>query len=221
MGSLEGIKGLSVRMRFTNQLEMRQEVQGVFRLGGLEGVVSNITQAVLTVPLSGTGKAAERLTFENNGQNALMLRPRRDLNLLVPADSFGRNLLRTFVTLVSVLALVVSFGVLLSSGLGRPVALFVAFVTLIVGEMSPSVIEQYPDELETNLTDRIGLAITRVAVHVTRPVSALSPLGALSRDECVEPRETWQLAVTDLLVLPILLSLVSGFVIPRKQDDMA
>ncbi|MBR3220627.1 MAG: hypothetical protein IKF72_00210 [Kiritimatiellae bacterium] len=221
LGSLEGIKGLSVRMRFTNQLEMRQEVQGVFRLGGLEGVVSNITQAVLTVPLSGTGKAAERLTFENNGQNALMLRPRRDLNLLVPADSFGRNLLRTFVTLVSVLALVVSFGVLLSSGLGRPVALFVAFVTLIVGEMSPSVIEQYPDELETNLTDRIGLAITRVAVHVTRPVSALSPLGALSRDECVEPRETWQLAVTDLLVLPILLSLVSGFVIPRKQDDMA
>ena len=123
-------------------------------------------------------------------------------------------------TLVSVLALVVSFGVLLSSGLGRPVALFVAFVTLIVGEMSPSVIEQYPDELETNLADRIGLAITRVAVRVTRPVSALSPLGALSRDECVESHETWQLAVTDLLVLPLLLSLVAGFVVPRKQDDM-
>lgn len=223
-GSLEGqewIKGLSVRMRFTNQLEMRQDVQGVFRLGGLEGVVSNITQAVLTVPLAGAGKATERLTFENKGQTALMLRPRRDLNLLVPADAFGWNLLRTFVTLVSVLSLVVSFGVLLSSGLGRPVALFVAFVTLIVGEMSPSVIEQYPDELETNLADRIGLAITRVAVRVTRPVSALSPLGALSRDECIEPRETWQLAVTDLLVLPLLLSLVAGFVIPLKQDDMA
>ena len=222
-GSLEGqewIKGLSVRMRFTNQLEMRQDVQGVFRLGGLEGTVSNITQAVLTVPLAGEGKAAERLTFEKKGQTALMLRPRRDLNLLVPADAFGWNLLRTFVTLVSVLALVVSFGVLLSSGLGRPVALFVAFVTLIVGEMSPSVIEQYPDELETNLADRIGLAITRVAVRVTRPVSALSPLGALSRDECVESRETWQLAVTDLLVLPLLLSLVAGFVVPRKQDDM-
>ena len=122
--------------------------------------------------------------------------------------------------LVSILAFVVSIGVLLSAGLGRPVALFVAFVMLIVGEMSPSVVEQYPDELETKTVDRIGLAITRFAARVTRPVSAMSPLGALSRDECVEPREMWRMAAVELVALPIVLSLLAGFVIPRKQDDM-
>lgn len=221
LGRLGRADGLSVRMRFTNQLEMRQSVEGLFRLGGLEGPVSNITQAVLSVPLRGVGEAGERLTFENRGGSALMLRPRRDLNLLVPADAFGWNLLRAYVVLVSVLSMVVSFGVLLSAGLGRPVALFVAFVALAVGEMSPSVVEQYPDELETNLADRIGLAVTRAAARVTRPVSALSPIGALSRDECVEPREMWQMAAVDLVAIPLALSLLAGLVVPRKQDDLS
>ena len=212
--------GLAVRMRFTNQMEMRQSVEGVFRLGERTGVVSNMTQAVLTVPVSGAGEPGTRLVFENHGSSALMLRPRRDINLLVPADAFGWNLLRSYLVLVSILAFVVSIGVLLSAGLGRPVALFVAFVMLIVGEMSPSVVEQYPDELETKTVDRIGLAITRFAARVTRPVSAMSPLGALSRDECVEPREMWRMAAVELVSLPIVLSLLAGFVIPRKQDDM-
>ena len=218
------LDGVSVRMRFTNQMEMRQTVRGVFCLGGLGGAVSNITQAVLAVPLSGvcdgcaTG-ATRRLVFENRGDSALMIRPRRDLNLLVPADAFGWNMLRAYVALVSVLALVISFGVLLSAGLGRPVALFVAFVTLIVGEMSPSVVEQYPDELETKTADRIGLVITRFATRVTRPVSALSPLGALSRDECVEAREVARLALADLLAVPLALSLLAAFALPRKQEE--
>ena len=212
--------GLAVRMRFTNQLEMRQTVEGVFRLGERTGAVSNITQAVLTVPVSGAGEPGTKLVFENHGQAALMLRPRRDINLLVPSDAFGWNMLRAYAVLVSVLALVVSLGVLLSAGLGRPVALFVAFVALAVGEMSPSVVEQYPDELETNLADRMGLAITRFASLVTRPVSELSPIGALSRDECVERRDVWRMVAVDLVALPLLLSLLAGLVIPRKQDDM-
>ena len=220
LGAFGRADGIAVRMRFTNQLEMRQSVVGAFRLGGLSGAVSNVTQAVVVTPLSGEGSPGGRLVFENRGTSAVMLRPRRDLNLLVPADAFGWNLLRAYVELVSVLALVVSFGVLLSSCLGRPVAVFVAFVLLAVGEISPSVVEQCPDELETGLLDRAGLAVARFAAGATRPVSSLSPLGALSRDECVEPREAWLLAAADLAVLPALLSLLAGLLIPRKQDDM-
>ena len=219
--SLGGLGGLAVRMRFTNQYEMRQDVRGTFTFGGYQGVVSNITQAVLTVPLTGrtldgrpeTGE----LVFENQGTSALMLRPRKDINLLVPADAFGWNLLRAYVVLVAILAFVVSLGTFLSAGLGRPVALFVAFVTLIVSEMSPSVVQQYPDELETNLVDRIGLHITRFAAEVTRPVSSAAPLEALAKDECVEPETALRLAAADFLLLPLLLSLLSAFILPRKQ----
>ena len=146
-----------------------------------------------------------------------MFRPRKDINLLVPADAFGWNLIRAYAVLVAILAFVVSLGVFLSAGLGRPVALFVAFVTLVVSEMSPSVVSQYPDELETNLADRIGLRITRFAAEVTRPVSSAAPLEALAKDECVEMGEVLRLVAADFLLVPLLLSLLSAFVLPRKQ----
>ena len=213
----------ALRLRFTNQFEMRQSVLGEFAMDGLSAVISNITQAVLTVPLKAAdvkGGGPGSLAFANKGKSALMLRPRRDINLLLKADSFGMNLLRAYCELVAILALVVFAGLFLSSGLGQPVALFVAFVTLIVSEMSPSVIEQYPDELETKTIDHIGLMITRFAADVTRPVSALSPLESLAKDECVESREMLSLVAVDLCLLPIFLSLLSAFVLPRKQDDI-
>ena len=147
-----------------------------------------------------------------------MLRPRKDINLLVSADAFGRNLCRAYVALLAILAFIVSVGTFLSAGLGRPVALFVAFVTLIVSEMSPSVVEQYPDELETKTVDRIGLYITRFAAEVTRPVSAAAPLEALAQDECVEPATVVRLAAADFLLVPIFLSLLAALILPRKQD---
>ena len=210
-------------MRFTNQYEMRQDIRGTFTLGDYQGVVSNITQAVLTIPLafktSQTFQTSQTsLSFVNEGKSALMLRPRKDINLLVPADAFGLNLMRAYVVLVAILAFVISLGTFLSAGLGRPVAMFVAFVMLIVSEMSPSVVEQYPDELETKLIDRIGLYITRFAAEVTRPVSAAAPLEALAKDECVEPTAMLRLAAADLLAVPLFLSLLAALVLPRKQD---
>ena len=221
---LEGLDGLSVRMRFTNQYEMRQDVAGTFRLGGLTGVVSNITQAVLTIPLkseSGQGLAPGdvELSFVNRGGHPVMFRPRKDLNLLVPADGFSANLLRGYLVMVAVLAFVIAFGTFLSAALSRPVALFVAIVMLLVSEMSPSVLEQYPDALETSRIDRIGLAMTRVAAELTHPISSLSPLEALSKDECIEARLVGQAWAVDFLALPLLFAFLAAFVLPRKQED--
>ena len=157
--------------------------------------------------------------FFNGGKDALMLRPRKDINVLLPADAFGFNLLRAFLVLLAILSLVVSFGLFLSAGLGRPVALFVALVTLIVGEMSPSVLEQYPEELGANVTDRIGLFITRVAVEATSPISSATPLESLANDECVEPKAVVRSLVLDAVALPLILAFLSALVIPRKQED--
>lgn len=214
----EASRTLSVRLRFTNQYEMRQSVRGTFRLAGAETVISNMTQAILVIPLAGEADGLTELSFTNAGESALMLRPRRDIALMAPADAFGWNLLRAFGVLTALLALVVSFGVFLSAGLSRPVAIFVAFVALAVSEMSPSVLQQYPDELETNRLDRIGLALTRAVSGVVRPISSVSPLEALSKDECVETREMVRVLATDLLAVPLVLSFLAAFLLPRKQD---
>lgn len=226
--ALATAEGLSVRMRFSTAFNSREEVRGVFTIGDWTASVSNITQAILTVPLArefrfGTGYKPmtpdSELAFHNQGRNPLMLRPRKDIDLLLPADSFAANLLRSYVLLVVTLALVVAFGLFLSASLGRPVALFVAIVTVLVGEMSPSVIEQYPDELETKLSDRIGLVLTRFAAEVTRPVTTLNPLERLSLDECVEPSTVLRAVAFDGLLLPVVLAVLAGFVLPRKQED--
>ena len=213
-------EGLKVRMRFTNQYEMRQDVVGSFSVNGGCGNISNITQSVLEVPLKDCQMEMPRdeLSFYNAGTSAVMFRPRKDINLLLPADAFGWNLIRASVVLVAILSFVISLGIFLSAGLGRPVAMFVAFVTLIVSEMSPSVVEQYPDELETNLVDRIGLHITRFAAEVTRPVSSAAPLEALAKDECVEPVTVLRIGAANFLALPLLLAFLSALILPRKQE---
>lgn len=215
--------GLSVRMRFTNQFDMRQTVLGEFVCDGIRTSVSNMTQAVLKVPLRPSAESApvtaqKELEFRNLGANAVMLRPRKDLNLLVSADGFPWNLARAWLELSAILTLLVSAGVFLSAGLSRPVALFVALAVLLAGEVSPSVVSQYPDELETNAVDRIGLVLTRFSAEVTRPFSSLSPLESLSRDECVERDEVVRVLIVDCVAMPVLFCLMAAFLMPRKHD---
>lgn len=211
-----------VRLRFTNSFEMRQDVRGEFRLGELSAAVSNVTQAVLTVPLGGgaipSAEGPWQLTFSNRGQSALMLRPRKDLKLLVRADAFGCNLVRAWLELLAVLGFAVAFSVLLSAALSRPVAAFVAAVTLLVTVMSPSVLEQYPDSLERDRIDRLGLAVTRLAARMTRPMSDLRPLEALATDECVEWPEVLGALGWNLAAFPVLFCLLAALAMPVKQD---
>ena len=204
--------------------DLREDVAGYLSIGSLRASVSNQTQAVLTFPLSPSSSASlsnrnDVLSFTNLGDKPLMLRPRKDVALLVPAGVYAFNLFRAWCELVSMLALILSFGLFLSSALGRPVALFSAIVILAVSEASPSVVSQYPDELETKLSDRIALTVTRFMAEVTRPVSSLNPLERLSLDECVEAREVCRVALMNIFLLPLVFAFISSFVLPRKQDE--
>lgn len=221
----------AVRFRFTNPYEMRDDVRGRLETDdGCAAVVSNITQAVVTVPLArgegsrekGIGSVEEGvgLSFYNGGKRALMLRPRKDIELLVAADGFRVNLVRAYLELVGMLTLLVAFGVFLGAALSRPVAVFVAIVVLALSEMSPSVIEQYPDALETNRVDAMGLALARFTAAATHPIGSLSPLAALSGDERVEPRDVARVLATDMLVLPLVLAVLAAWAVPRKQDGL-
>ena len=214
--------GLNARFRFSAGYGQREEVIGTLGFGFRHAAVSNMTQAVVEVPLRPTDErhtAEGELEFRNLGRTAVMLRPRMDVELLTPADSFGWNLLRAYLELTAMLSLLVSFGVFLGASLGRPAALFTAIAVLLLSEMAPSVIDQYADELESDKVDAVGLAITRAAMTVTRPLSSLRPLEALSLDECVESREVASVMFVDLVGFPVLFALLAAFVIPRKQDN--
>lgn len=224
----DDVAEMSVRMRFSTMFDTREDVRGRFALDGWAGSVSNITKSIVRIPLSRTAPgvapsaigapALRTLRFDNDGENAVMLRPRRDVNLLVRADAFWANLLRAYLVLVAMLGLAIAFGVFLGSGLGRSSAVFTAMATLFVAVISPSVIEGCDDDLETTKGDRIGLHVTRFVERATSPFSSLSPLESLAADECVEWKEVLAAVAGDLVLLPVLLALLSALTMPRKQD---
>ena len=209
-------ESVSVRLRFTNLYDQRRRIAGRLDLGGAGAVVDNITQAVCVFDLAGKPQG-DTLVFANTGKEAVMLRPRKDIELLVPADGFGFNLLRAWVELASLLTLLAAFSVALSAFLGRPVAVFVAVVALVLAEMSPSVIEQYPDELERDRIDAVGLFLSRLAMEATHPASAVNPIDKLAERECVEWRETIKIFAMDAGLLPLVLTLLAAYCLPRKQ----
>lgn len=213
----------SIRLRFSNTYNTRDDVSGVLTFNHFTGHFNNITQAILEVPLSPTTSDAttNTLTFFNNGHSAVMLRPRADVQVLIPADSFAANLLRAYLELFGILTLLISFGVFLGAGLGRAPALFTALIVLLVSEISPSVIEEYPDELETKRVDRIGLTITRLAADATHPLSSLSPLQHLAADECIETDELARASAMNIVIFPLFFALLSALVMPRKEESNA
>ena len=206
-----------IRLRFTNPMEMRQEVRGCFRSAGHTLTLTNMTQTVLEVPFPAVDGELE---FTNLGISALMLRPRRDVELLLPAGSFYGNLFRAWALQIAVLTLILAFTLFLASALGRPVALFTAISMLILGLISPSVVEQYPDELHATFADRVGLAMSRAASAVTRPISAYSPVTSLSKDELIESSDLTGAIAIDFIAVPLILILLSSLILPRKQDGL-
>ena len=214
---------LAVRLRFTNMFDKRDDVRGEFAIGDCRTSISNITQAVLTAPFVLDGKSSfdGPLTFRNDGANGLMLRPRKDINLLYGTEfsCFATNLAAATVELVCMLAAIVAFAMFLSASLGRSVAVFTTAAMLFLTAVSPAVIEQYPDQLETDRKDRIGLVLTRLVRQATSPIGAYSPIQDLSEDVCLELPDIARCVAFDLLLLPLLLSLAAGAVMPRKQQD--
>ncbi len=210
---------LIVRVRFATQFDLRSPLAGTFTLGSLTAVVSNNTQAILDVPLTRVHDATNgvcELRFSNTGKELVMVRPRRDLEVLSPADSFGLNLARATVQMLSTTALLAAFGLFLSSALSRPVSIFAALVTVAVTLMAPSVVVQFPDEIETTLGNRIGLVITRTIYWLTSTAGEAEPISALATDTCIEWGDLLKNVVVNVILLPAGLLELAALIIRRK-----
>ena len=211
---------LSVKVRFSTLYNMKESLNGVVRYRGLAGAVSNSTQAILEVPLRAGGAAEAdgggELSFKNTGRSDVMLRPRRDVELLAPGDSFLANSARSTVEMLCIAGLFAAFGLFLSSALSRPVALFTAAVLLIAAVMAPDAVLQFPDEFHATLGERTGLAISRAVTRFTAALSEISPVSDLACGRAIPMRELAHAVLWDLLVWPVAFFSLSAFILRRK-----
>ncbi len=203
-----------VRIRFATRFELSSPMAGEFVAGGAASVVSNNTQAIIEVPI--VRGAGTTLEFHNTGRETVMLRPRRDLEILVPADARAANLARSTVQVFADFALLAAFGIFLSSALSRPTAIFTAVVAVIVAMMAPSVVEQYPDGLGAPIADRIGLAISRAAGWLTAAAVQSSPIEDFATDRMVEWGGLVKSVLVNGVLLPMALLAAASFVVRRK-----
>ena len=219
---LDAGEGVQVRVRFATQFELRAPFEGTFELGGLGASVSNTTQAVLDIPLAPravSGPAGCGLRFANTGRETVMLRPRRDLEVLSPADSFPANLARAAGQMLASTALLAAFGLFLSAALSRPVAIFTALVAVLVAMMAPSVVLQFPDGLDVALSDRIGLAISRAVTLLASAAGEAEPVSDLATGTCIEWRALGRGVLLNVGLLPAALLALAAFIARRRPLD--
>ena len=226
VASLDG--GLSVKVRFSTMYNTREAFSGRFSYKGCEGVVSNSTQAILEVPLHAptidyydgfeplTKPISPNLTFTNTGKSDVMLRPRRDIELLSPGDSFLVNSVRASLEMLSVVGLLAAFGLFLSAALSRPVALFTAAVLLAATLMAPDAVSQFPDEFNATVGEKAGLAISRAVTRFTAAISELSPVSDLATGRAIDWNALARAAAANLVAWPAAFLALSAFILRRK-----
>ena len=217
----EAATGLVVRIRFSTQYNTRADVRGGVSFGPWSAAVSNCTQSVFDLPLVRNGawtaeEALVPLAFSNSGTESMMLRPRCDIQLLVPADSFAMNVFRASCEMLCVVAFLCAFGLFLSAALSRPVAIFVALALLLVSEMAPAVVAQYPDAIDLPFTDRFGLALSRCVAFVTSALSGPQPLSSLATDTCLEWTALARTFLLDAVAAPLAFVSLAAVLVRRQ-----
>ena len=221
-------EALTVKVRFSTMYNIKEPLSGVFRYRAQEGTVSNSTQAVLEVPLSVplpdyhvgyvplTMPISPSLAFKNTGKTDVMLRPRRDLELLTPGDTFMVNSLCATMEMLSLSGLLAAFGLFLSAALSRPVALFTAAVLLAAALMAPDAVSQFPDEFNATAGEKAGLAISRAVTRFTAALSEISPVSDLASGRAILPGPMLRAAATNLMAWPAFFLGVAAFILRRK-----
>ena len=157
------------------------------------------------------------LTFKNTGRTDVMLRPRRDVELLAPGDSFTANNLRATLEVLALAGLLAAFGLFLSASLSRPVALFTAAVLMAAALMAPDAVSQFPDEFNATTGEKMGLAISRAVTRFTAALSEVSPVSDLASGRAIPVGELGRAVVTDLVAWPLLFLALTAFLLRRKS----
>lgn len=211
---------LMVKVRFSTLYNLKGEVNGVFRYGGLSGAVSNNTQAVLEVPLSEPSalpaSSGRVLEFENTGKSDVLLRPRRDIELLSPGASFAANCVMAMAQAMALTGLLAAFGLFLSASLSRPVALFTAAVLMAAALAAPDAVSQFPDEFNATAGERAGLAISRAVAWATTPFTGASPVADLASSRSVTAGGLVRSVLSGFGAWPLVLLPLAAFVLRRK-----
>ena len=185
-------------------------------------------EIALTAPAPGDAKELT-LTIRNVGDKdapQLLVQPRQGLFLLIRAGSLEANMVRAFVILLSLLALLLALGLTAGSVFSLPVAVFTT-TCLIVSVLASAYVMSDPDILDPEVLATSALlpriqflasaTMTKTLAAASAPALTPSPLSHLSSSEWISSREILLALAGNAIALPALLALLASLYLARKE----
>ncbi len=156
----------------------------------------------------------------------LLVQPRQRLILLLRAGGLGANMMRAYVVLLPLLALLLALGLTSGAFFTLPVAVF-ATTCLIVSVISSAYVMTDPDILDPEAVGSLPLlqrmefelsaGVTRTLATASAPALKPTPLQHLSTSEWVPEEEILQTIAGNALILPAILAILSSLHLSRKE----
>ena len=224
-----------IRMRFDTDAASLADVRGVFRLRrpgapawDAEAPVNDLVRNELELPVSAPQLAgAQALELEFTYQAAaeaasLLIQPRRALAVLTPQGTFTGNLVRVMLAQCAILAALAALGLTLGACFSFPVAAFAATALLLVvlvtaGNVPENLQAAFIGNQHPGLMAQVSFAVTRGVDALTQPLLQPEPLSQAVAGERVPAPELWQVLFWGGLVYPLVLALIAGRVLRRRE----
>ena len=220
----------AAQIRFDNLYGMHMEFKGFMEFAGKSAHFTNTTERILEIPLESGSKSAAveleggrpedgkqvALTVGNEGRMPFILRPRRDIALLVDGGPFAVNLALCTLAAICMAAALAALGIFLGSALSRPVAVFAAAVMLMASAMAPGIVASQPDRAKDIGLVKAGMAISRAVAASTGQLLSATPTEHLSRRLRIPGGEVVQCVGVCAVAFPLVMLGLASFMLRRK-----
>ena len=206
--------------------------EGAEKGTALPGELTDFSAREAVFPLaSPAAQGTDRLelVIENTGDKdapQLLVQPRQGLFLLIEAGRLEVNMIRAYVVLLSLLALLLAMGLTAGAFFSLPVAVFTTTCVIVsvlasayavsdLAAVDPESFAAQPVLQRFQL--RLSIAVTRAFAAVSAPALSPAPLSRLSTSEWVPAREILLSIAGNAIVLPAILAILSSLHLARKE----
>jgi hypothetical protein len=170
-------------------------------------------------PAAAGGLVEVAFQLDSGARTPLLLHPGRNLALLLPDGSFGRNLACAALLLLAALAALAACGLTLGCCFSFPVASFAAVVLILLALLGSGAAPDATDRTgAAGLAERFGRQIARGAGAAARPLLSAAPITQLTRREAIPWRSLGPPLGIGLVAVPALLACVSAGVLKRREN---
>lgn len=183
----------------------------------------------LAAPQNTSGNTKFDIVISHNGEkdsSPVIVQPRRGIFLMQAEGPLELNMFRAYLTVLSVIALLLALGLTAGAFFTMPVAVFTT-TCLIISVLTSSYVVSDPDILEIDDHQQISAVqrmqytfsanTTRAIAAISAPTLKSSPLSRLADSEWIPGEELFFAIAGNAVLIPLALAILSSIHLAKKE----